>query len=252
MGTFRGSYTGGAICYGPFVCFVGLLAQAVTLNGIEKRRCRRALSGRCAECNYDLTGNVSGICPECGAPTGREAKPLSRQPKGSRLVNYCMCVLVVCAMQMMLVLSGWPRDYVLAGIIRWATVLVAMILFGWLGGRENRTALTIGASVLFVVCTLTAHGILSGTAERVRLVHFTSTAGILCEGAVLLGIALLAQAAARNGINRRRRKWILLGLCPECGCGLASNAGGVCPKCGTPIPKDVKQDSAATADEASP
>jgi hypothetical protein len=23
-------------------------------------------SGRCAECGYDLTGNISGTCPECG------------------------------------------------------------------------------------------------------------------------------------------------------------------------------------------
>lgn len=28
---------------------------------------RRALEGACAACGYDLTGNESGICPECGA-----------------------------------------------------------------------------------------------------------------------------------------------------------------------------------------
>jgi len=26
----------------------------------------RKEAGRCISCNYDLTGNVSGICPECG------------------------------------------------------------------------------------------------------------------------------------------------------------------------------------------
>lgn len=26
--------------------------------------------GRCARCSYDLTGNTSGICPECGNPIG--------------------------------------------------------------------------------------------------------------------------------------------------------------------------------------
>lgn len=31
------------------------------------RRRRRVRSGRCAGCRYDLTGNVSGVCPECGA-----------------------------------------------------------------------------------------------------------------------------------------------------------------------------------------
>ena len=28
----------------------------------------RAIPGHCVECDYDLTGNVSGRCPECGRP----------------------------------------------------------------------------------------------------------------------------------------------------------------------------------------
>ena len=27
----------------------------------------RAKNNRCVECGYDLAGNVSGICPECGS-----------------------------------------------------------------------------------------------------------------------------------------------------------------------------------------
>jgi hypothetical protein len=30
------------------------------------RRIRRRREGRCLSCGYDLTGNVSGVCPECG------------------------------------------------------------------------------------------------------------------------------------------------------------------------------------------
>lgn len=30
---------------------------------------RRVRAGFCAMCNYNLTGNTSGICPECGSPT---------------------------------------------------------------------------------------------------------------------------------------------------------------------------------------
>lgn len=30
------------------------------------RRSRRPPPGHCQKCNYDLTGNVSGVCPECG------------------------------------------------------------------------------------------------------------------------------------------------------------------------------------------
>ena len=32
-------------------------------------RDRRPPKGHCQNCDYDLTGNVSGVCPECGEPT---------------------------------------------------------------------------------------------------------------------------------------------------------------------------------------
>ena len=43
-----------------------------------RRRCRiaaRARAGRCARCGYDLTGNVSGVCPECGTPVSALPSP---------------------------------------------------------------------------------------------------------------------------------------------------------------------------------
>lgn len=41
-------------------------------------RSRRLVAGRCTECGYDLTGNVSGTCPECGEPTAPKARLLRR------------------------------------------------------------------------------------------------------------------------------------------------------------------------------
>jgi len=32
------------------------------------RRRRRKAKGLCVRCGYDLTGNVTGVCPECGGP----------------------------------------------------------------------------------------------------------------------------------------------------------------------------------------
>ncbi len=34
-------------------------------------------NGRCIRCRYDLTGNLSGVCPECGTPTG--TPPVTRR-----------------------------------------------------------------------------------------------------------------------------------------------------------------------------
>ena len=33
-------------------------------------RDRRPLPGYCLKCGYDLTANISGVCPECGEPVG--------------------------------------------------------------------------------------------------------------------------------------------------------------------------------------
>jgi hypothetical protein len=37
-------------------------------------RDRRIPPGRCQRCGYNLTGNVSGRCPECGTAVKREGK----------------------------------------------------------------------------------------------------------------------------------------------------------------------------------
>jgi hypothetical protein len=47
---------------------IGLLAVIYPVRRSPRR------SDRCATCNYDLTGNISGICPECGQPTPAEAR----------------------------------------------------------------------------------------------------------------------------------------------------------------------------------
>jgi hypothetical protein len=38
----------------------------VRLSGMIRTRRRRRLEGHCRTCGYDLTGNASGVCPECG------------------------------------------------------------------------------------------------------------------------------------------------------------------------------------------
>jgi hypothetical protein len=48
---------------------IWLLALLVAVPTVRLwRRDRRRRPGHCQRCSYDLTGNTSGICPECGAP----------------------------------------------------------------------------------------------------------------------------------------------------------------------------------------
>ena len=53
-----------------WIAAAGLLLSmypTVTIIRGPLRRWRRRRKGLCVECSYDLTGNVSGVCPECGA-----------------------------------------------------------------------------------------------------------------------------------------------------------------------------------------
>lgn len=43
-----------------------LLAPGIARRALRRRR------GQCVACGYDLTGNTTGICPECGKPTSSE------------------------------------------------------------------------------------------------------------------------------------------------------------------------------------
>jgi hypothetical protein len=42
--------------------FIGWVLAVRSTN----RRARRRLAGKCVACGYDLAGNKSGTCPECG------------------------------------------------------------------------------------------------------------------------------------------------------------------------------------------
>jgi len=56
----------GIRCHASLV--VGLIAVCTLFFGLYQplKRYRRRRSGLCASCGYDLSGNVSGKCPECG------------------------------------------------------------------------------------------------------------------------------------------------------------------------------------------
>jgi hypothetical protein len=60
----------------PVVLFAFLPIRAFIRGPIARRRLRRRRDlGQCMGCGYDLTGNVSGICPECGAAIPKPDAP---------------------------------------------------------------------------------------------------------------------------------------------------------------------------------
>lgn len=55
------------------VCAAGGLVLWARRLARGARRQRRAARGECVVCGYNLTGNVSGRCPECGHPIAHAA-----------------------------------------------------------------------------------------------------------------------------------------------------------------------------------
>ena len=47
------------------------LGPALRFDAARKKRELQRRQGRCPVCGYDLSGNVSGVCPECGSAAGR-------------------------------------------------------------------------------------------------------------------------------------------------------------------------------------
>src|SRR5262245_33607746 len=52
--------------------FVLIAIPTALLSWLDRRR---VVTGKCRKCAYDLTGNTSGVCPECGTPTGVSVTP---------------------------------------------------------------------------------------------------------------------------------------------------------------------------------
>ena len=57
--------------YGPLVLFSAYPTIAFIRGPL--RRYRRRRKGLCLRCGYDLTGNVTGVCSECGQATAASA-----------------------------------------------------------------------------------------------------------------------------------------------------------------------------------
>ncbi len=59
---------------GAFGLLIGIFFELVARDPKKPPR-----TGNCRHCGYNLTGNTSGICPECGTPVFKD-RPLRRSP----------------------------------------------------------------------------------------------------------------------------------------------------------------------------
>jgi hypothetical protein len=59
--------------YLPLLAF-GVLPCAWAIARRWQQLRERLRAGRCLVCSYDLTGNTSGVCPECGTPVAGEGQ----------------------------------------------------------------------------------------------------------------------------------------------------------------------------------
>jgi len=57
--------------------WVPFLIVALPTTLLWRLDLRRAAPGQCHRCRYNLTGNTSGICPECGTPITSESRKQS-------------------------------------------------------------------------------------------------------------------------------------------------------------------------------
>jgi len=57
----------------------------------QRRQRLRALHGRCPACGYDLRGNDSAACPECGSPFPVTPTPWNAACSTSRRPCRCCC-----------------------------------------------------------------------------------------------------------------------------------------------------------------
>ena len=58
----------------PHYLFILLAAISPTVWLFKWNKRRKLGPNACPSCGYDLTGNVSGVCPECGKSIGTEAQ----------------------------------------------------------------------------------------------------------------------------------------------------------------------------------
>lgn len=111
------------------ICVIPLLVLGwLTLRLSGKKRVRRLRFPRCHKCGYNLRGNVSGICPECGRPL---AQPVDRDKSlAQRDIRTIVVFVCVAAIPFALWGTGLVDDLRLESPIELLIPIALMIVSG--------------------------------------------------------------------------------------------------------------------------
>ena len=95
------------IAFMPFWLFA-LMTAVLPLRWLAVRLRQRARNrdGHCASCGYNLTGNVTGICPECGAAV-REAR--TRRTRRIRRARHAVALITFLVLAPIVGHTGWKQ-----------------------------------------------------------------------------------------------------------------------------------------------
>jgi len=187
---------------------------------------RRIKPGHCRVCGYNLTGNESGICSECGTKISQIE---TKKDRANALV------LLIC-------LATTPGDFLLNWLFfpnlgaDGSLLLLSVVFFissaalGFVGGRARNWRVTLAG----VVGILIAFHLGGGVFETVK---FTSTLAAFRRSGEINAILLcniLIVAAAFHWMTAMFGRHPILGS-SACGCKLAGKKSDTSPECGTKI-----------------
>ena len=187
--------------------------------------------GHCQKCGYDLTGNTSGVCPECGEPTC----PIPNR----KLLVISFSVLLFCFGVYSLAVIDFWFDYIIPG--GWRMVLVSDLCFVlerstiYLEGQKRDGMWPPPSSGHkhhnYGLVTVYSSSKVESNDYRWRSMSDKT----ISVNLLLPVIASLIYPIRASLLLRRRRARRRMNHCADCGCKLIGNTSSICPECGEQI-----------------
>ena len=209
----------------PFWCLgvlFGIYPMLALIRGPLRHCCRRR-KDCCRNCGYNLTGNTSGVCPECGTEiTERRSSGFARC-----LVLLAVWLFVICLAGSLLAPQLARIPYPQA--IDWA-VLTLIPVGAFHAAKYSRHGVVFtlyGALASCVFWLLFFGNRAAGQCDALGLAYMIAQA---CLVTVALVASCRFATVLRPRWDARRRH--PEGHCQACGYDLTGNVSGTCPECG--------------------